>query len=1262
MRVALALLAALTAAGPPDGPRGLHAPRRLTAGDSNQLNGALAPNGWELYFVTDRQATAEVMRVDLRRGAPSLVFDNEADATQPRISPSGGRLLYLSYRRDSTGDVCIADVVGGGRRCLTGPESTEVQAFWYPDGRSVGVVSRAGLHQDFRLLRVPADGDAEDAAVVLAANVASPAISPDARWLAYVPIERSSDEVGVNFAMRSALGLAVRRLEPPGAEPLRVRPPLPGKSGFPAFSQDGRWLYFSQYLNDTNFDGTIDGHDHAVVFRVPFDAGSATPVPADTMPQQLTAASWNCQYPAPAADRLILTCSHGGSLDVYSLPLAGAVPEAWDADRVAGEVAASRDPWERLLLLGHQLARAADPATRLAAARRMSGLHAGLHEYRSAEFYRGLAAELADRTLRHGCATVDGEPREQVGRADRADRVDGRAECPLDSSVLADRSLSRGCPTVAGEPREARAAPGGRGGARAAAGGGSVVMGGGRPVEREGGAAAAGSPPDRVDGRAECPLDSSVLLAAEQAVAWAGVMEQLIGHRRDEQLLTDGMRSDVFLRGQEARLGRLRKLVAAAPQAAAFAAVVTSEILDVVGDKGRAAEALAAVDPEAVRDPEVLPLLGERAVALLGRQLEDRREPMLELLLALSGHPVLGLDERMRQASRFVHEVGRGLPRAARAAAVAAWSERVEPESEAGTLLALEALLLRLVPENQEEIRKAVFDLYKANRQHDRRRALVLSTARRAADHDNAYLLYEFANSWVSGVRRAHPERKHAERLYVQVVLERAYEELAAGEVSDARGHFFGVTRIAEGSLEAHVGFVDARLREGHDDVQEMYLKRFAKSPDDPTWAFVQAYLDARRLDVGERPPGSLLPVLDAALGRLGLALDAYPQSSEVQHLRGHLLHRRFLAAGDPEDAFAAHAAYLLALDLARDNPRYRASTLLGLGVLQASVGNHRIATRHFAARAALPFAEPAAELSFHVHRARSLFHSGADAAAAEAADAALALIAREPALARFRPLGLDRAGLYRYAAGDAGDAVQRYGELLPLLVRDDTRPSHRLRLRVVRGAAAVAAGDVEAGLRDLEAAEGMLDAGVSLTRRDLAAHQRAFAEHLYTRRDYRILLAGLRGHALAALGRLPEATAALTRRLELTQDRAGEREVDDDLLDLAGDRLHLADLALRAGDLEAARRHLEAGLAHSGAFQEATGSPSVDLHRQLLLRYAALHVDHGVPRAALARDVAAEVRTTHEWLVAHPSPRTETDRFLLGVYRTVFELGSGAE
>jgi hypothetical protein len=39
-----------------------------------------------------------------------------------------------------------------------------------------------------------------------------------------------------------------------------------------------------------------------------------------------------------------------GSLDVYALPLDGAVPSSWDDARLASEIAVARDLWTKLLL------------------------------------------------------------------------------------------------------------------------------------------------------------------------------------------------------------------------------------------------------------------------------------------------------------------------------------------------------------------------------------------------------------------------------------------------------------------------------------------------------------------------------------------------------------------------------------------------------------------------------------------------------------------------------------------------------------------------------------------------------------------------------------------------------------------------------------------------------------------------------------------------------------------------------------------------
>src|SRR5690606_11227546 len=112
---------------------------------------------------------------------------------------------------------------------------------------------RSELHGDYRLQRFALGGGS--GSTVLQRNMLGIAVSPDDRWLAYVPLARTQKRVGIAFANASEGGLALARLGSdarPGAEPARFRPDLPGMTEFPAFAADGRHLYFAQYLNDTN--------------------------------------------------------------------------------------------------------------------------------------------------------------------------------------------------------------------------------------------------------------------------------------------------------------------------------------------------------------------------------------------------------------------------------------------------------------------------------------------------------------------------------------------------------------------------------------------------------------------------------------------------------------------------------------------------------------------------------------------------------------------------------------------------------------------------------------------------------------------------------------------------------------------------------------------------------------------------------------------------------------------------------------------------
>jgi hypothetical protein len=202
----------------------------------------------------------------------------------------------------------------------------------------------------------------------------------------YVPIERTARLVGPAFAARAGQQLEAVRLDQPAAPPIPIAMQLPGLTGQPAFSRDGRHLYFVQFFSDSNRDGVIDARDHGVLFRVAFPADGPGRI-AEDAPEQLTDTSWNCQYPAPARDRLVATCSRDRNLDVHEVPLDGEVPEGWDAARLSEEIELSTERAQEVLLQRHRLVRERDLTQRRLLTVRLVRLHLGLGEFHAAEFY-----------------------------------------------------------------------------------------------------------------------------------------------------------------------------------------------------------------------------------------------------------------------------------------------------------------------------------------------------------------------------------------------------------------------------------------------------------------------------------------------------------------------------------------------------------------------------------------------------------------------------------------------------------------------------------------------------------------------------------------------------------------------------------------------------------------------------------------------------------------------------------------------------------
>src|SRR4030095_12631749 len=122
-------------------------------------------------------------------------------------------------------------------------------------------------------------------------------------------------------------------------------------------------------------------------------------------------------------------------------------------------------------------------------------------------------------------------------------------------------------------------------------------------------------------------------------------------------------------------------------------------------------------------------------------------------------------------------------------------------------------------------------------------------------------------------------------------------------------------------------------------------------------------------------------------------------EQPEAVSVLGAVWHERYLHTKDRTFAQRATAIYLVALDLARRNPRYRATLLEQLGQVQAQVGNWRIALDYFEQREKMPFIDNTIGIAHRLMKARTLLHLEREEDAAKLADEALAVVERTPRL-----------------------------------------------------------------------------------------------------------------------------------------------------------------------------------------------------------------------------------------------------------------------
>lgn len=1107
------LLATVAGAQDDENDGGLRRPAQLTAGVGDHFLGQLAPDGNTLLFVSNRNIATEIYTQDMEGGRERRLFDEGADVTWPRISPDGKHLLYVSFRNEASGQLCVRDLPGAeGRRCLE-EETSALQAEWI-DASHIALVSRATIQGDLRLSRVTVERKLS-VRPLLDRNLTSPAISPDGRWLVYVPVERSVRQVGPGFAARASPRLEALRLDRPGAAPVPLTLDLPGQTGQPAFARDGRSLYVVQFFTDSNGDGVIDASDSGVLFRVPFasEREDAPQQAAASSPDQLTSVSWNCEYPAPAAATLLATCSRDQSLDVYQLPLDGQVPSEWDAPRFKEELGMVGKRADLLLLYRQRLLLEARPKPRRLLMMRLSLLHLAFEDFDAAGFY-----------ARHMRSVSD--------------------------------------PATAG---------------------------------------------------------------------LAEPLQLLIDHRRAMKERERGHMVDEPSGAEQQRLAALDPAAAPSPPSALFQHVVRSELAEAAGDFARARQELEAAQVTDTTPRAVLEAYYERADALY-RKLDDR-EALVDLGRRLSTNKAFPEDDQLDFARAAVRALYRGRSYAEADAAMA----QALASAPAGSAYAFALELGRAVNALHEErppraVREALLTFYHQQKNPLRQRALVQDAVERAAGLGADGVMEALALAYVDDAPAGTEEGRRAERLFRRAIMGRAYRRLGKQRLDEARADFDLVTRRT-GSLESAVEAMSLRLRAGvSPEVVEKEVTTTSAKMAVPLAHFVKAYLLARQLPKLEDRAHA--QAVTAAMQALRSDWKDLKNQRPVQALAGAIQHEDFLRGHDPAAAERANRYYRIALDLVRNNVRYRAMLLGALGLLHTQVGNFHIALGYLEQRDKLPYVDNAAGLAVSLARARALLHIGREADAAQAADKALAMVDAAPKLAKFVPLALDRAALYNLAAGRFERALALYERELPGLetgASDAEGLRNRLVVRLARCAAEVGAGQPQRALEDL-----------NLVDRDLAtpavqatlSWSHATPQHV--QRAYRIIASGLRANAETRLGRMDAAAHALEQRRGLFLEQFAESDRDEDMGAVTLAELRLAENAVDRQDSAQAARWLGQAISHADTLVERTHAPASAGQLDALWFAAQLH---SAGNARLPFDVPARLNQSQRSLLSQRAP-----------------------
>ncbi len=318
--------------------------KKITVGPEDNYQASLDPSGQQIYFTEKLNFAPQVMALNLATAKKVAVIKGEGDADQPVVSPDGHRLAFRYFKNDARGEVCLWSFLSNFLQCLSLPEGERYSPFWV-DNTHVGFLLREPGAQKVKLM--VANLENQNVRSVYEGFISAPVAFHTSQKILVTESLPSEDK---NWFSIFSLN---------GGSPQNIFVNVQGRSGFPTLTPDDKYIYFAQFISDTNNDQRIDASDRGVIYRMPAPEQTVTEA---LQPLQITSLEQNCSYPQ-AQKELYLTCDFEGSLDIYRLPLTGVIPPDWDAKTLWNAHETARSIEERLLLLNHIQAKSPNSRT-----------------------------------------------------------------------------------------------------------------------------------------------------------------------------------------------------------------------------------------------------------------------------------------------------------------------------------------------------------------------------------------------------------------------------------------------------------------------------------------------------------------------------------------------------------------------------------------------------------------------------------------------------------------------------------------------------------------------------------------------------------------------------------------------------------------------------------------------------------------------------------------------------------------------------------